>query len=172
MDSQATPTMSCVDRMAGVPSAVLDLLHQAWEPAKAFAENDRQALTEMALTLGQPTPIAAWDWRYLAQKVRAQRFDLDDAELKPYFSLNNMLAAMFDCAQRLFGLQFVEQSGVPLHHPDARLWEVRDRSDALIGLFIGDNFARTYQTQRRMDECVPQPVGPRWRRSAHRHQQQ
>ena len=118
------------------------MLHKAWEPAKAFADKDRQALTEMAVALGQPTPIAAWDWRYLAQKVRAQRFDLDDAELKPYFSLNNMLAAMFDCAQRLFGLQFVEQSGVPLHHPDARLWEVRDRSDALIGLFIGDNFAR------------------------------
>ena len=132
-----------VDRMAGVPSAVLDLLHQAWEPAKAFAEKDRLALTEMAREMGEPTPIAAWDWRYLAQKVRAQRFDLDDAELKPYFSLNNMLAAMFDCAQRLFGLRFVEQHGVPLHHPDARLWEVRDRSDALIGLFIGDNFART-----------------------------
>ncbi len=131
-----------VDRMAGTPSAVLDLLHQAWEPAKAFAEKDRQALTEMAMALGQPTPIEAWDWRYMAQKVRAQRFDLDDAELKPYFSLNNMLAAMFDCAQRLFGLQFVEQTGVPLHHPDARLWEVRDRSDALMGLFIGDNFAR------------------------------
>ena len=131
-----------VDRMAGTPTAVLDLLHKAWEPAKAFADKDRQALTEMAVALGQPTPIAAWDWRYLAQKVRAQRFDLDDAELKPYFSLNNMLAAMFDCAQRLFGLQFVEQSGVPLHHPDARLWEVRDRIDALIGLFIGDNFAR------------------------------
>ena len=131
-----------VDRMAGTPSAVLDLLHQAWEPAKAFAEIDRQALTDMAVTLGQPKPIAAWDWRYLAQKVRAQRFDLDDAELKPYFSLNNMLAAMFDCAQRLFGLRFVEQNGIPLHHPDARLWEVRDRSDALIGLFIGDNFAR------------------------------
>ena len=93
--------------------------------------------------MGEPTPIAAWDWRYLAQKVRAQRFDLDDAEVKPYFSLNNMVGAMFDCAQRLFGLRFVEQSGVPLHHPDARLWEVRDRSDALIGLFIGDNFART-----------------------------
>lgn len=131
-----------VDRMAGVPSAVLDLLHQAWEPAKAFAAKDRLALTEMAAELGEPAPIAAWDWRYLAQKVRARRFDLDDAELKPYFSLTNMLNAMFDCAQRLFGLQFVEQSGVPLHHPDARLWEVRDRSDALVGLFIGDNFAR------------------------------
>ena len=132
-----------VDRMAGKTSAVLDLLHQAWAPAKAHAEVDRQALTEMARTLGEPTPIAAWDWRYLAQKVRAQRFDLDEAELKPYFSLDAMVAAMFDCAQRLFGLRFIEQPGSTLHHPDARLWEVRAQDGALVGLFIGDNFARS-----------------------------
>jgi peptidyl-dipeptidase Dcp len=132
-----------VDRMAGKTSAVLDLLHQAWEPAKAYAEVDRQTLTEMARTLHEPTPIAAWDWRYLAQKVRAQRFDLDDAELKPYFSLDAMVAAMFDCAQRLFGLHFVEQKDAVLHHPDARLWEVRAQDGALVGLFIGDNFTRS-----------------------------
>ncbi len=131
------------DRMAGTPAAVSALLQQAWLPAKAFADQDRQALIDMAVAQGEPTPLAAWDWRYLAQKLRAQRFDLDDAELKPYFSLNSMVGAMFDCAQRLFGLRFVEQTGVALHHPDARLWEVRDRSDSLIGVFIGDNFART-----------------------------
>ncbi len=132
-----------VDRMAGKTSAVLELLHQAWEPAKAYAEVDRQTLAEMARSLGEPTPIAAWDWRYLAQKVRAQRFDLDDAELKPYFSLDAMVAAMFDCAERLFGLCFIEQPGTTLHHPDARLWEVRAQDGALVGLFIGDNFARS-----------------------------
>jgi peptidyl-dipeptidase Dcp len=130
------------DRMAGQTSAVLDLLHQAWTPAKAYADIDRQVLTAMAISLNQPTPIAAWDWRYLAQKVRAQRFELDDAELKPYFSLDAMVGAMFDCAQRLFGLRFVEQHGIALHHPDARLWEVRNGDGALLGLFIGDNFAR------------------------------
>jgi peptidyl-dipeptidase Dcp len=104
---------------------------------------DRQALTEMAQSLGEPTPIAAWDWRYLAQKLRAQRFDLDDAELKPYFSREAMINAMFDCANRLFGLRFVEQHGVRLHHADARLWEVRNAQDGLVGLFIGDNFARS-----------------------------
>jgi len=132
-----------VDRMAGKTSAVLDLLHQAWEPAKAHAEVDRQALTEMAVALGEPTPIAAWDWRYLAQKLRAQRFDLDDAELKPYFSLDAMVVAMFDCAQRLFGLRFIEQTEHVLHHPDARLWEVHAQDGALVGLFIGDNYARS-----------------------------
>ena len=131
------------DRMAGQTSAVLDLLRKAWEPAKAYADIDRQALTEMAHFLGEPTPIAAWDWRYLAQKVRSQRFDLDDAAVKPYFSLENMVAAMFDCAGRLFDLQFVEQLGVALHHADARLWEVRHGDGTLVGHFIGDNYSRS-----------------------------
>ena len=132
-----------VDRMAGQPSAVLDLLHRAWEPAKQKAEHDRADLIAMAQSLGEPTPIAAWDWRYLAEKVRQARFKLDNAEVKPYFTLDNMLAAMFDCAGRLFGLQFVEQVGQTLHHADARLWEVRGRTGELVGLFIGDNFARS-----------------------------
>jgi peptidyl-dipeptidase Dcp len=130
------------DRMAPDTAAVLDLLGQAWEPAKAKAAEDRALLTATAQRLGEPTPIAAWDWRYLADKVRQQQFDLDDAQLKPYFTLDNMIAAMFDCAQRLFGLRFIEQHDAALYHPDVRLWEVRARDDALIGVFLGDNFAR------------------------------
>ncbi len=130
------------DRMASDTAAVQELLRKAWEPAKQKAGEDRVLLTRMAQQLGEPAPIAAWDWRYLAEKVRQQQFDLDDAELKPYFALDNMIAAMFDCAGRLFGLQFVEQHGIPLYHPDVRLWEVRDRADQLVGIFMGDNFAR------------------------------
>ncbi|HSV36228.1 MAG TPA: M3 family metallopeptidase [Ramlibacter sp.] len=130
------------DRMAPDTAAVQDLLRQAWEPAKAKAEEDRAALTAMARQLGEPTPIAAWDWRYLAEKVRQQQFDLDDAQLKPYFTLDNMIAAMFDCAGRLFGLRFIEQANPALYHPDVRLWEVRGRDGALVGIFLGDNFAR------------------------------
>ena len=130
------------DRMAGSTDAVLDLLKKAWEPAKQKASEDRLLLTQMATQLGEPTPIAAWDWRYLAEKVRQDKFDLQEAEIKPYLSLDNMIAAMFDCAGRLFGLKFVEQQGLELYHPDVRLWEVRDPADALIGIFLSDNFAR------------------------------
>ena len=130
------------DRMARDADAVLDLLEKAWEPAKAMAARDRERLTAMARQLREPTPLAAWDWRWLAEKVRQQDFDLDDGELKPYFSLDNMIAAMFDVAGRLFGLSFVEQRGLPLYHPDVRLWEVRDRDGRPVGVFLGDNFAR------------------------------
>lgn len=131
-----------VDRMAGNTAAVLDLLHRSWEPAKAKAQEDRVALTAMAASLGEPTPIAAWDWRYLAEKVRVRAFDLDDAAVKPYFTLDNMIAAMFDCAGRLFGLRFVEQHGLALYHPDVRAWEVQRADGTQVGLFLGDNFAR------------------------------
>jgi peptidyl-dipeptidase Dcp len=131
------------DRMAGGTAAVVDLLQRTWEPARQKAAQDRAQLTEMAERLGEPTPIAAWDWRYLAEKVRQQQFDLDEAAVKPYFALDHMIAAMFDCAGRLFGLRFVERSGLSLYHPDVRLWEVRDRDDALVGTFLGDNFARS-----------------------------
>jgi peptidyl-dipeptidase Dcp len=130
------------DRMAEGTGAVLQLLRQAWEPAKAKAAQDRERLTQMARDLREPTPIAAWDWRYLAEKVRQREFDLDDAQLKPYFALDNMIAAMFDVAGRLFGLTFVEQPDPPLYHPDVRLWEVRGADGALVGIFLGDNFAR------------------------------
>lgn len=130
------------DRMAGKPAAVNELLMRAWNPAVEKAGADRALLNAKAVELGEPTPIAAWDWRYLAERVRQADYDLDDAEIKPYFALDNMIQAMFDCASRLFGLQFIEQHGLALHHPDARLWEVQDRTGKLIGTFIGDNFAR------------------------------
>ena len=130
-----------VDRMAGKPSAVYDLFRQVWEPAKASAREERKALAEQAAALREPTDIEPWDWYYLAEKVRAERYALDDAQVKPYFSLDAMIGAMFDCAGRLFGLQFVEQTGVPLYHPDVRVWEVR-RDGELAGIFLGDNYAR------------------------------
>ena len=134
------------DRMAPSVEAVDELLQRAWKPAIEKAHHDRARLTALATELGQPTPIAAWDWRYLSEKVRQKSFAIDDAQVKPYFSLDAMQAAMFDCATRLFGVRFNERHGVPLYHPDARLWEVADSEGRMIGVFIADNFAR--QTKR------------------------
>lgn len=131
------------DRMAGSPAAVSDLLDRVWGPALARAADERSALREIAAAQGGPDTIEAWDWRYYAEQVRQARYQLDDAELKPYFSLDRMIDAMFDCAQRLFGLAFTERRDLPLYHPDVRLWEVSDAaSGAPVGVFIGDNYAR------------------------------
>ncbi len=119
-----------VDRMAGTPAAVAGLLAQVWEPAKAKAAAERDALRGDGAFAAAPThPIEPWDWRYYAEKVRQARYDVDDAELKPYFPLERMIEAAFDCAQRLFGIRFVARPDLPVYHPDVRVYEVRDRDE-------------------------------------------
>jgi peptidyl-dipeptidase Dcp len=130
------------DTMAGRPSAVQDLLMKVWVPAKASAERERQALQAMVASRGETISVEAWDWRYYAEKVRQARYDLDEAEVKPYFPLDRMVEAMFDTAQRLFGVRFVPQPHVRVYHPDVKAYEVRGPDDRLIGLFLHDNYAR------------------------------
>ena len=126
--------------MAKTPDRVRDLLMQVWAPAKAQANKDAEVLTQMMIADGMDGQLQAWDWRYYAQKRRLAEHDLDEVELKPYLQLDQMIAASFDCASRLFGLSFAEVA-VPLYHPDVRAWEVT-RDGAHLALFIGDYFAR------------------------------
>ena len=126
--------------MAGTPERVRDLLMAVWTPAKARALQDEAVLARMMQDDGVNGPLEPWDWRYYAQKRRMQEHDLDEAEVKPYFQLDRMIDAAFDCAHRLFGLEFREIDA-PLYHKDARAWEVT-RNGAHVAVFIGDYFAR------------------------------
>lgn len=126
--------------MAKTPARVRDLLMRVWEPAKRKALADSEVLEGMLHADGIAGPLEAWDWRYYSEKRRHAEHDLDEAVLKPYLSLEAMLGAMFDCATRLFGLDF-KPLDVPLYHPDCRAWEV-SRGGEHIAVFIGDYFAR------------------------------
>jgi peptidyl-dipeptidase Dcp len=84
----------------------------------------------------------AWDWRYWSEKVRQARYDIDESALKPYFPLDRMVEAAFDCAQRLFGLRFEARPEVRAYHPDVKAYEVFDAKGESAGLFLHDNFAR------------------------------
>ena len=126
--------------MAKTPQAVRDLLMDVWVPAKAQAEADAEVLTGMMHSDGVNGDLAPWDWRYYAEKRRAVEHDLDEAALKPYFQLDRMIDAAFDCATRLFGLEF-KPLDVPLYHADCRAWEVT-RKGQHVAVFIGDYFAR------------------------------
>ncbi len=130
------------DTMAGSQAAVQGLLDQVWEPAKAAAARERALLEEVRAQLGHDLTIEDWDWRWYAEKVRQQRFQLDEAEVKPYFPLEAMVAAMFDCAERLYGLRFVAQPQVAGYHPDVKVYEVQRPDGSLRGVFVQDNFAR------------------------------
>lgn len=126
--------------MAKTPDAVRDLLMRVWEPAKRKALADAAVLEAMLQADGIDGPLEPWDWRYYSEKRRKAEHDLDEAALKPYLSLDAMLAAQFDCATRLFGLEFREIDG-PFYQPDVRGWEVT-RKGAHVAVFLGDYFAR------------------------------
>jgi peptidyl-dipeptidase Dcp len=126
--------------MAKTPAAVRELLMAVWGPARAQAEADAAVLTEMMQADGMNGTLEPWDWRYYAEKRRAAEHDLDEAALKPFFQLDRMIEAAFDCANRLFGLEFAPLD-VPLYHKDCRAWEVT-RGGEHVAVFIGDYFAR------------------------------
>jgi peptidyl-dipeptidase Dcp len=130
------------DSMAKTPEAVRGLLERVWKPARARALADRDALQELITEEGGNFKLAAWDWRYYAEKLRQRRANFDDAAIKPYLTLDNMIAAQFDTATRLFGITFAERKDVPVWHPDVRVWEVKDAKGGLKAIFYGDYFAR------------------------------
>ncbi len=154
------------DSMAKTDAAVERLLLQVWEPAKKKARAERAALEEIARAEGLNEPIEPWDWRYYAEQVRRARYDLDEAEVKPYFALDNMVEAAFDTAERLFGLSFTARPDLPAYHPDVRVWEVRDQEGAHVGLFLHDNFARpgkrsgAWSSRYRDQQNLDGPVAP------------
>ena len=130
------------ETMAKTPAAVQELLEAVWPAAVKRAAQEREALARRARAEGGNFKIAAWDWRYFAEKERKALYDLDDAVTRPYFKLDNVIAAAFDTATRLFGIRFKERHDVPRYHPDVRTWEVTDRRGSYVGLFLGDYFAR------------------------------
>ncbi len=159
------------DTMAGTQAAVDELLQQVWEPAQVRAEAEREALQALVISRNESLQIEAWDWRYYAEKVRQARYDLDEASIKPYFPLDRMVDAVFDCAQRLFGVFFTSRPDLHAYHPDVKVYEVRQvRDDSLVGLFLHDNFARPtkrsgawmslYRSQSRNDALSGEAVLP------------
>jgi len=132
------------DTMAKVPAKAMDLMMRVWTPAVARVKEevaDQQALADK---LGHKITIEPWDYRYYQEKVRKQKYDLSQDEIKPYFALDNLVDGMFWSAGQLYGLGFKENTGaVPVFNPDVRTFEVTDQaSGKVVGLFYLDNFAR------------------------------
>ena len=148
--------------MAKTPAAVRDLLMRVWAPARQKAVQDADVLTAMMHEDGINGDLEAWDWRYYSEKRRLAEHDLDEGVIKPYLTLEAMIGAAFDCATRLFGLEFRPLS-VPLYHPDAQAWEVT-RKGVHVAVFIGDYFARaskrsgawcsSFRSQRKLGGAV------------------
>ncbi|KAB2944205.1 MAG: M3 family metallopeptidase [Hyphomicrobium sp.] len=133
---------SLEETMAKTPGSVRDLLSAVWEPAVKRAADEREALQARARAEGGNFAIAPWDWRYYAEKERKALYDVDEASTRPYLTLDNVIAAAFETASRLFGLKFKELPDAPRYHEDVRVWKVTDKRGKHVGLFLGDYFAR------------------------------
>ncbi|MCM2371349.1 M3 family metallopeptidase [Aporhodopirellula aestuarii] len=132
--------------MAAQPEAAMDLMMKVWRPAVARVADevaDMQRIADAeAEAAGTPKiKIEPWDYRFYAEKVRKEKYDLDMAEVRPYLQLDKMREAMMYCASRLFDLQFERVSGLPTFHPDVTVYEVTRHGDH-VGLFYLDPFAR------------------------------
>jgi glutamine synthetase adenylyltransferase/Zn-dependent oligopeptidase len=172
------------DSMAGDPGAAMALMMRLWPAAVARVREEvaaMQALVDSeradAARRGAGAPhadgsgdamrkikIAPWDYRYYAEKVRRVRFDLDMNEVKPHLQLERLRDAMFWAAGRLYGFKFAQVAGLPVHHADVRVWEVKSESGRHVGLWYFDPYARAgkssgawmseYRGQSRLDGAV------------------
>ena len=130
------------DTMAKTPKAVHGLLDPVWRKALEKAAADQSEMERLATATGSNEKFSAWDWRFYQEKLRAEKFAFDEAELKPYLQLDNVIAACFDVATRLFGITFEEKKGIPAWHDDVRTFVVKNADGSERGLFLADHFAR------------------------------
>jgi peptidyl-dipeptidase Dcp len=133
------------DTMAKSPDRAMDLMMRVWPAAVARVKEEVADQQALANKLGHKITIEPWDYRYYQEKVRKERYDLSQEEVKPYFELNNIVNGMFWAAGELYGYDFKENTGaVPVFHPDVRTFEVTDRNTGkVVGLFYLDTYART-----------------------------
>jgi len=126
------------ENMAKNAGNVLDLLNQLWTPALKRAKAEVAQLQTIIDKEGGNFKLQPWDWNYYAEKLRKEQYDLDDEQLKPYFSLENVKQGIFTVCKNLYGITFTEQKDIPVYHPDAVAYEVNEANGDHIGVLYMD----------------------------------
>lgn len=130
------------ERTAKNADNVYNLLNQVWPAALEQAKAERALMQEMIDKEGGDFKLKASDWRYYAEKIRNEKYSLDEAAVKPYFSLESTLQGVFYTANKLFGMNFKERFDLPKYHEDVRTFEVTDENGELIGIYLTDHYVR------------------------------
>ena len=131
------------DQMAKTPEAALTFMRSIVPAARARALDEQAEIQNVIFQEHESFSAEAWDWSFYAEQVRREKYDLDEAQLKPYFALDSVLnEGVFWTANQLFGIKFVERFDIPVYHPDVRVWEIFDHDGVGLALFYGDFFAR------------------------------
>jgi peptidyl-dipeptidase Dcp len=154
-------------QMAKTPDAAMKLLTEVWGPARARVAEEVAEMAELASAEGANEPIAPWDYRYYGEKVRKAKYDFDEADVKPYLQLEQLVEGMFWAAGELFGLSFQEIGDAAVYHPDVRVYEVT-KDGRRVGLWYLDPYARAgkrsgawmseYRTQQRLGGEAITPI--------------
>ena len=151
--------------MAKTPERAMELMEAVWKPAVARVHEEVSDMQALADKEGAKITIEPWDYRYYMEKVRKQKYDLDQNEVKPYLQLEKLREGIFWVAGELFNFNFTQVTNVPVAHPDIRVWEVTDKtSKRHIGLWYFDPYARpgkrsgawmnAYRSQERVNGVV------------------
>ena len=156
------------ESMAKTPENVNKLLNDLWQPALQIAKTEASDIQKMMAKDGIKGAVQPYDWRYYTEKIRKERFDLDEEELRPYFSLENVRKGVFQVTEKLYEIQFKELNNVPKYHPDASVWEVTEADGTHIGIIYMDFHPReskrggawmtSYRTQKTVDGKRLAPV--------------
>ncbi len=156
------------ESMAKNPENVAKLLNDLWKPALAIAKTEASDIQKMMDKDGVKDKVKPYDWRYYTEKIRKQRFDLDEQELKPYFSLENTRNGIFQVTEKLYGLKFKQLNDVPKYHDEVTVWEVTEADGTHVGILYMDFFPRaskrggawmtSYRSQKTVDGQRKAPV--------------
>ena len=130
------------EKMAKTPAAALALLNNVWEPALTRAKEESAALAAIA-----GHKIEGWDWFYYTEKLRKEKYALNDADIKPYFRLENVLQGAFDCASKLYNVRFEKRTDIPVYYDGVETYQVLDSDGSHLGIFYTDFFPRASKRQ-------------------------
>jgi peptidyl-dipeptidase Dcp len=156
------------ENMAKDSDRVFELLNKIWQPALVMAKKEAYELQSLIYSEGDNFKLQPWDWRYYAEKLKKQKYDLDEKELRPYFELSNVRRGVFEVANKLYGITFSERTDIQVYHPDVRVYEVKESDGSHIGILYTDYFPRSskrggawmnaYRSQHRIDGEMITPV--------------
>ena len=130
------------DNMAKTPQRVYDLLNKVWQPALRVAKKEAGALQKMIDAEGGNFKLQPWDWWYYAEKLKKQKYALDDELLRPYFELDKVRDGAFETAHKLYGITFTERHDIPVYHPEVKVFEVKEEDGTHIGILYVDYHPR------------------------------
>ncbi len=125
-------------RMAKNPENVYNLLNPIWKAALPVSKKEVQEMQSLISREGNDFKLAAWDWWYYAEKLRKEKYDLDEEELRPYFELLNVRNGLFQVCNNLFGITFEERHDIPKYHEDAQVFEVKEADGSHLGVLYMD----------------------------------